>query len=361
MVFGDEVEDDDGSLGWFMTSFLTECSTSIHVTACSAAWFKSSKEGTDPDEDQVDDDCFLQVSGHLTRRLAAKAGPEPESMPATLGVNLSEDALVELAAERGAPMEKMRALAEEQTIPKTSTSTSASSTARSSEPSSVVLNRAARSVQLNPAPSTLATSLLVQLQPASSSTVASTEVQLSPASSTLTAQSQQRMVTIKEVELKGGGDQERHGGSDTVEKAEKEGKYRRIRVKKEASGVVPSVKGDSKASSGSKVILTREQRLERLRRFQRDRQVRLEKLMEKKEEDESKEEDEKKEKKPRKRRTLQPNRKRKAHHLKREPTRSPTPRTPSPSTTNAPSIQKEMARQQEEARLCGRRVLSYDL
>ena len=73
------------------------------------------------------------------------------------------------------------------------------------------------------------------------------------------------------------------------------------------------MKGESRASTGSKVVLTREQRNERLRRLQRDRQARLEKLMNKEEEDE------KNGKEAERKKDLAAQSKRKAHHPKREP------------------------------------------
>ena len=59
---------------------------------------------------------------------------------------------------------------------------------------------------------------------------------------------------------------------------EKEKKYRRIRVKKTYPKIVTGVKRKATPFSSSRVILTREQRLERLR-LQHDRQEQMEKIM----------------------------------------------------------------------------------
>ena len=88
------------------------------------------------------------------------------------------------------------------------------------------------------------------------------------------------------------------------------------------------VKGESRASTGSKVVLTREQRNERLRRLQRDRQARLEKLMNKEEEDE------KKGKEAEKKEDLAAQSKRKAHHPKKGAYTISDSKNTSPSTAN---------------------------
>ena len=104
----------------------------------------------------------MMASCHVTRKLKIQADTEiAKDTVTTMGVNLTENALVELAKERGVPLETMRALSEGQPVAKGSASTSASSEARKLDVSSMVSTPAAKPVQLNPAPSTSAASLPV--------------------------------------------------------------------------------------------------------------------------------------------------------------------------------------------------------
>ena len=292
MVFGDEVEDDDGGFELVhdpvSPRHVQPQSTSQHALRhgsnpqpslrslrLASMERAGQKEGTNPEDDQVDNDGFLRFPGHETRR--PQAGAPKTSQPAELGlgIDLNEQALTELAEEKGISKEELRSL----------------------------LNASTASM----APSTSSASPAVTLRPAKRS---STPVQLLPAASSSSssamamAPTQHRKVILaeeseeekaeepKEEATEPAGEtnlEEVNQGAEPLVPVEKEKKYRRIRVKKSYPKIVTGVKRKATPASSSRVVLTREQRLERLRRLQHDRQERLEKIMK---DDEAEAEDE---------------------------------------------------------------------
>ena len=241
------------------------------------------------EEDQVDNDGFLRFPGHETRR--PQAGAPKTSQPTELGIDLNEEALTELAKEKGISKEKLRSLL--------SASTAFMAPSTSSAPPAVILRPRPRS------------STPVQL-PAAASSSSSSAMAMAP--------TQQRMVILAEEPNEESSEnpkaaaaeepaletqlQEVNQDAEPLVPVEKEKKKRRIRIKKSYPKIACGVKRKATPASSSRVVLAREQRFERLRRLQRDRQERMDKIM--KDDETEAEDEEPKEKKPRRRRTLQP-------------------------------------------------------
>ena len=242
MVFGDEVEDDDGSFEL------------VHDQV-------SPRHAQQPTSRLQPGSNQPQLRS-LRLRLATMA--ENKGQPTDMGIDLTERASLELAQEKGTPAEKLRALLE-----------AAWESSIGSESSTVPM------VTLKPA-----TSQPVRLLPAPGAPSTSSSLSMPP--------TQQRMVVLQEqpadedepkqkgaAESKAPGDEQAEAARPEL--TEKPKVYRRIKVQKGSTKGTP----EERKAASTKVVLTREQRLQRLRRLQQERQVRMEKMMEKSEESEA--------------------------------------------------------------------------
>ena len=244
MVFGDEAEDDDGSF-----ELVHETVSPPHAWSAGQPSMPRSQHGSS------------QPSLRSLRLCLATMVETNKGQPTDIGIDLTEQALTELAEEKGISKEELRSLLDASTA-STAPSTSSASPVATLRPA----KRSSTPVQLLPAASSSSSSAMAMAPTQQRMVIPAGESEEEKAEEP----KEEATEPAEETKLEEVNQEE----AEPLVPAEKEKKYRRIRVKKSYPKIVTGVKREATSASSSRVVLTREQRLERLRRLQHDRQER---------------------------------------------------------------------------------------